>query len=293
MPLYKYVNPIRVDIIRNLELRFTQPGALNDPFELRPRFQSLISEAQFLERLAETPFDLGPRLREAYDMLSPEQRAQIPFERAAETVKAFLATPEIRASVSARAIHLFREMAPEWTRSFQEQLYSALNANVGILSLSEVPDNELMWAHYTDSHHGMVLGFNAADAFFNRRRTEDDEFYYLRQVVYRDLVPTQSAADLDADAFFVSKGTNWAYEREWRMLAPLKDASRSIETPEGDLVYLYAFPNQALTNVILGARSTSRLEESVRSALRHPNLRHVHLSRARLDSEGRRVVVDR
>jgi hypothetical protein len=31
--VYKYVTPERVDILRNSSIRFTQPIALNDPFE--------------------------------------------------------------------------------------------------------------------------------------------------------------------------------------------------------------------------------------------------------------------
>jgi hypothetical protein len=36
MSLYKYVPPERLDVLRNLRIRFTQPGAQNDPFEFRP-----------------------------------------------------------------------------------------------------------------------------------------------------------------------------------------------------------------------------------------------------------------
>ncbi len=292
MMLYKYVVPDRTDVITNLELRFTQPGALNDPFELRPQFQSLISEAQFLAGLAKAPLDLAPRLREAYDMLPAAQRAQIPFEAAAATISTFLSTQEMRAVVSGTAVNLLREMAPELTQRFQEQLHAALNANVGILSLSEVPDEELMWGHYADRHHGMVLGFNEAHPFFNRQRSENDDFYHLRRVVYSDLPPAPCAADVDPDATLVNKGTKWAYEREWRMLAPLKDASRQLETADGDVVYLYAFPSEALTKVILGTKATCGLEEKIRSALSGPSLQHVRLSRARLDIERHRVVVD-
>jgi hypothetical protein len=46
--LYKYLRPERADVLKSLEIRFTQPNALNDPFELRPRFESLIPEAEVL-----------------------------------------------------------------------------------------------------------------------------------------------------------------------------------------------------------------------------------------------------
>ena len=34
--LFEYIRAERIDVIRNLEIRFTQPDALNDPFELQP-----------------------------------------------------------------------------------------------------------------------------------------------------------------------------------------------------------------------------------------------------------------
>lgn len=81
MALYKYVRPERIDVIDKRELRFTQPGALNDPFELRPRFEALISEAEALASLAATPLDLELVLREAYAMLPEEQRAWMSLNR--------------------------------------------------------------------------------------------------------------------------------------------------------------------------------------------------------------------
>lgn len=45
MKLYKYVVPDRVDVLQNRSIRFTQPEYLNDPFELRPRVEQLLSNA--------------------------------------------------------------------------------------------------------------------------------------------------------------------------------------------------------------------------------------------------------
>ena len=38
MILYKYFPAERIDILENLQIRFTQPNAMNDPFEARPDF---------------------------------------------------------------------------------------------------------------------------------------------------------------------------------------------------------------------------------------------------------------
>lgn len=49
--LYKYLIPDRTDILNNNLIRFTQPSALNDPFELNPIFFDLFSENQLKKHL--------------------------------------------------------------------------------------------------------------------------------------------------------------------------------------------------------------------------------------------------
>ena len=43
MVFYKYVSAERIDILQNRLIRFTQPNAMNDPFEARPYFYPEIS----------------------------------------------------------------------------------------------------------------------------------------------------------------------------------------------------------------------------------------------------------
>lgn len=173
-----------------------------------------------------------------------------------------------------------------------ESLYEALNRGIGILSLTEVPDDLLMWVHYADSHRGLLIGFNEQHVFFNRKRSENDEFYFLRKVSYADLPPAPSALTLDGNTLFVSKGKNWAYEREWRMLAPLNDSSRSVSV-DGDSVHLYEVPPDALTSVVVGARAPDAFERRIRDIVRtNADLAHVSVSRAILDLRGQRVQVD-
>ncbi|MEJ8827109.1 DUF2971 domain-containing protein [Variovorax humicola] len=40
------------------------------------------------------------------------------------------------------------------------------NRNVGVLSLTEDPINELMWAHYANSHSGFAVGLDMSNEFF-------------------------------------------------------------------------------------------------------------------------------
>jgi Protein of unknown function (DUF2971) len=289
MTLFKYIRPERIDVIENLEIRFTQPDALNDPFELHPHFESIVAEADVLANLPQTPVDLRPMVAHAYAMLPEAQRAMLPIETAMEAIEAFMATDDSR-EATAQGLQIFLRSMRDGAAPIREAIYRAFNENVGILSLSEMPDNELMWAHYADSHTGIVLCFDEQHGFFNRRRSENDEFYFVRRVVYSDR-PAVSMATLDGDALLVTKGTKWAYEREWRMIVPLKDAMRSL--PVGrDTVHLFAFPPDAMRGIIIGAHATVDIEGSLQNLLNdRPELRHIHLSRAMLDLDTRSVRV--
>ena len=60
---YKYVPAERIDILQNNLIRFTQPFALNDPFEAKPHFHELGSREVFaktMQRLSEGfPYEFG------------------------------------------------------------------------------------------------------------------------------------------------------------------------------------------------------------------------------------------
>jgi hypothetical protein len=143
MTLFKYIRPERIDVIENLEIRFTQPDALNDPFELRPHFDSLVAEADVLANLPQTPVDLRPMVAEAYSMLSEEQRAMLPLDAAMQWIEAFMATDDAR-EANAQGLRLFLQLMRDGAAPIREAIYRTFNDNVGILSLSEIPDHELM-----------------------------------------------------------------------------------------------------------------------------------------------------
>jgi hypothetical protein len=168
MTIFKYIRPERIDVIENLEIRFTQPDALNDPFELRPHFDSLVAEANVLANLPQTPVDLRSMVAEAHSMLSEEQRAMLPLDVATQWIETFMATDDAR-EANAQRLRLFLQLIRDGAAPVRETIYRIFNDNVGILSFSEIPDHELMWSHYADTHKGLVLCFDEGHSFFHRR----------------------------------------------------------------------------------------------------------------------------
>src|SRR5437667_6790953 len=71
------------------------------------------------------------------------------------------------------------DVSSESMAAFQVFMYGrfwvfteAMGSQIGILSLSEVPDSTLMWSHYGAQHHGFLIGFDSDHPFFNRRRSK-------------------------------------------------------------------------------------------------------------------------
>jgi hypothetical protein len=157
------------------------------------------------------------------------------------------------------------------------------NADYAILSLSKIPNSLLMWAHYCDSHRGLVVGLDSTHAFFQTR--EFKRFSTLEEVHYsseRPVMPAPeqwdgsqeqieralSKEDL-AELLFYSKSEDWEYEQELRMIANPQVADRHELTPEGQDVYLYQFSRECLKEVIFGIRMPRDQRLRIRSLVRN------------------------
>lgn len=117
-------------------------------------------------------------------------------------------------------------------------------ANVGIFSLSDVYDNDLMWAHYAESSRGIAIGFEAIEGSKLANPTS------CIKVVYSDDKPTFTGAGfLTRIHFFMEGRANiqdisfddptfkkaistkkeiWSYEKEWRYI---EERSGSYDFP--------------------------------------------------------------
>jgi len=243
MILYKYLQPVRVDVLEQKMIRFTQPGEFNDPFEFRPYIQSAASD-KAIQDYVEANFDkivegllqlgLGHKLKEMVQVNRP------------------------------MVLEFFRRLEPKTLKNLAPSMDSVLNRNVGILCLSEVPDSILMWGHYTDAHRGFVIGFDSEHPFFSSRRSAEDEFGFLRQVIYQRQRPKVVLSDTSSPAWFNTKSDQWAYEREWRMLRVLSEANFRDEKT-GFPVCLFEFPADSVLEIIIGMRSTSSFIQQLKS----------------------------
>jgi hypothetical protein len=144
MTLYKYGTSERLDVLRDGRIRFKQPNALNDPFELRPYFDRIAPEALILDQL--TSLDLTPELTKTYQELPAEARSQITLDGFLQYARDVLETDEGRRmfwQTIGVAMAAMRDLTP-WLR---DKLAEGFGSHIGILSLSAAPDSVLIWSH--------------------------------------------------------------------------------------------------------------------------------------------------
>jgi|SRR6516162_7903356 hypothetical protein len=124
-------------------------------------------------------------------------------------------------------------------------------ADTSIFCLSETHDNLLMWSHYAQNHTGAVIKFLVLP--------EAGSATVLAQPVrYSNKIPLLNFADLADfeklrrdvyDVITLTKSDVWSYEKEWRMIASLRDKTQTYEI-------LPCFPEEVGT-VYLGCKMTS------------------------------------
>jgi hypothetical protein len=64
MKIYKYLSPERMDVLSRCRIRYTQPGAFNDPFEVKP-YVTTISNVDAAESMVDDV--LLDEIKKAYE----------------------------------------------------------------------------------------------------------------------------------------------------------------------------------------------------------------------------------
>lgn len=280
MILYKYLSADRLDVLQGRTLRFTQPNALNDPREGLIRFAkdyspsalekaaALLGDAQFLKQALRT-HELKHVLKFAIATIRPETWNRLLSD-------ASVIPTDIRCRWLVSAL-----LDAHGTQILYERTVDLLNfpdyasLPIGILSLSETYQEPLMWSHYSSGHTGFALGFESTDCFFTSKAFGRRD--RVKPVTYVDAPLVISALEIAQifERFFV-KSCHWSYEKEWRVLKPLGEATQLVEIQPFS-VHLFDFPPRALREVILGNRVSCALERQVTDVLKKPYLGHVEL----------------
>lgn len=286
--LYKYVIPERIDILKNQLIRFTQPSALNDPFELQPVFGEVFSENELEDMFK-------PNLNYFEEALN-KQFSQFPQKTRKKIIKRLVLQVKKNPQILQEEINKIAPFIKNELTNFTpkaKRIFSDVLQTVGILSLSEKLDHPLLWAHYAASHRGFTIEFKTDHEFFNRRRSDKDELFHLRKVKYVDNSSKTdiTLSEMHGDDILATKDKSWEYEAEWRIIVPLANANKTLEG--SDKIYLYSLPLTSISSIIIGARASSLLYEELRTILiSSPDYEHIFLKEVKLNATNQGIKID-
>lgn len=225
--LYKYLNSSRTDVLENLKIRFSQPSALNDPFEAT----ALIRFSHTLEEDLENDIDEVMKengiTKDHLDYISTQKEI---FD-------------ELRS-------HLKKLTDP---KNVGDEIMERMEFAQGVLSLSRTKESLLMWAHYGDSHKGYVLGLDENHSFFNSadmrgRSTKPINVTYTTQRIH---VNTDS--EDYREQLLCTKSLEWAYEEEVRVFRTFGKNFNDFKKNKRGQVHLFSLPHDCIREIYIGA----------------------------------------
>lgn len=103
--------------------------------------------------------------------------------------------------------------------------------SLGITSFSEKLGNPLMWGHYTNNYHGIVLEIDSSNLHEYSSMINSDHHtnYDFRKVLYpKYFNPILKEFEFAEPLLYSSKIKNWEYEQEWRIIANIKNNMRYL-----------------------------------------------------------------
>lgn len=227
---------------------------------------------------------LVDELKKAFAALPADKKPPISPELFIQFISADGVREQVERLLGLELDRFFDDHMPALTEHLRDLMHSKLGCIVGIVSFSGDPAQQLMWAHYADSHKGFALGFDEGHPFFDRRRSSSDEFFHLRPVEYFDPLPVYSSISaLDGGKLLCVKHGDWSYENEQRILVPLP------EEADAEAIHLVNFPRDALVTVILGERTPPSVAAEIREILADAAYAHVSFQQARVDLGSRQI----
>lgn len=274
--IFKYVSSDRIDIFRNLQIRFTQPSCFNDPFEAQLSIDGFDDEALLTKKVEA---GVGSRYRKHVLHQRLSGGRAVSYDEFLEMGKAHLKQVMQEFRKDPRP---FRERAAERVRRFWD--------DIGILSLSETENDLLMWAHYTNSHAGMLIEFDPKHPFFHRpQAAPEGDFGILVKVTYSGNRPRHRIGGIPAPKDFCIKSEDWRYEQEWRVFRELKEGNNKV-IKGSKTVHLFNLPPESVKRVVMGYRMEWKSRKELKDILcANPKLRDVQIQEATPDLDAFRL----
>ncbi len=161
--------------------------------------------------------------------------------------------------------------------SMRDEFHKSSLPKYGILSLSSVWNNILMWSHYASQHKGIVLIFKYIPS--------NDFYENMMKVRYKNGIEffelSHSNKDKKIWESFSTKHTMWEYENEYRIISP----PSALHMFDG--AKIKPFPKELLLGIIFGIKTLDQHKVDINKWVSryYPQLR-IFQANAKVDDIG-------
>lgn len=151
------------------------------------------------------------------------------------------------------------------------------SSNLGVNSMTEVINNHVMWAHYTNNYHGFAIEFNGAEVTVIPSADQTAGGTFVKVIYPKKLVKVKKEYPFAIQYMLTTKLKHWEYENEWRFittLGPKKDRILHYDPEKVKGLYIghqLIDNNPSAYRLILSIRSINFPEVPVYVVYPHPN----------------------
>lgn len=231
--LYKYrtFSARALRMLANNELYFASSDAFNDPFDCRAR-----KEFEFKDR------------NELITKMAPLEvsHQSITIKKAVSYLEEVTASPQT---------------TENYIKKKSEHFQQVVMQSFGICSFSEIPDNILMWSHYSDGHKGFCIEFSRSDEnMLNWAKPVDypanDEFPFI------DYWKGKQKEQIEEfKKIILTKSKHWYYEKEWRIVDGLGYVDANYQG------HTETYQDNMLSGIIFGERMSKMDRKTIKDIL--------------------------
>ncbi|BDU70805.1 hypothetical protein GETHOR_29060 [Geothrix oryzae] len=222
--LYKYMpfTTNTVTALVNKKFWCSKPENFNDPLDCGLRLLSVMSKAAFI--------------------LANEDLLRLARERKNEKAVRVLSKllRELKHS-KIQPDELINYLAEKRSAGYAKELQE-----IGILSLSEVNDNILMWSHYAEQHHGLCVEFlrsEGNDLAINEKTLPIRYSIKKPEIAVDELVLGDDSLKKEIRRSLIyTKSNDWSYEREWRLIVEKGNIAADINSQITSIIFGFKMP---------------------------------------------------
>jgi hypothetical protein len=261
---FKYVSAsTAIKVLERSAVRYSSPLIFNDPFDIQSGLHFPFDIGSFPQRVIQ-------RIR---DIVTASTRPEVDEED--DWGKAIILMWENKGKREMpefflrRLVESFGDRIALYQAQCQQLWGVDFLPRLRVFSVTEEPDNLLMWSHYTQNHTGAVFAFRVLVK-------EDSALGVAKPVIYRSAPPPLFSEEewigfilgtrpLDPNEqlflhYAYIKSDIWAYEKEWRVWL--------VEPqPQQELFTDYQLLREEVEAVYLGCKMDSKDKEAIKTLL--------------------------